>query len=127
MLHVLLQSHFVSIKSFVISPNFFLTWIFFFVVLCIIQLTIDQFLLGVDFTLQSLLSQWIEVELGIFIVEEAVLTADALINKTQVIGLHLVEEGVQNTFRWLIVVLLEWNIFSSIMNVIDELEKLDAP
>ena len=73
------------------------------------------------------MSQWIEVELGIFIVEEAVLTADALINKTQVIGLHLVEEGVQNTFRWLIVVLLERNIFSSIMDVIDELEKLDAP
>lgn len=58
--------------------------------------------------------------------QETVVTTEALINVSQIISLHLNEKSIQNVDWRLLIAVFQWNIFPLIMEVINKLVNLDA-
>lgn len=60
------------------------------------------------------------------VLEETIISCEALVNESEIIGLHLAEKSIQNVGWWLRSNILQWHLLPNIMEVVNHLVHLNA-
>lgn len=93
----------------------------------ILEIILKHFgLLFVDVVLSSSLVNLFHIDLSLLAVQETAVSGEAFVNESHVVGLHFVEDGVQNAFWWLPLSVSKWDRLFGIMEVVDVLVNIAA-